>query len=82
MDRNQIYKQIVQLIAKQFDIKPDRINGKLNFKRDLDADSIDFVELVMNLEDHFGAKISDDDARKIQTVDEAVNYIAQHVQNN
>jgi len=50
----------------------------LNFQNDLDADSIDFVELVMDLEDTFGAEIPDDDAEKLQTVGEAVEYIKNH----
>ncbi|HAJ54730.1 MAG TPA: acyl carrier protein, partial [Lactobacillus sp.] len=50
----------------------------LNFKQDLDADSIDIVEFVLELEDAFGAEIPDDDAEKIQTVQDAVDYIKAH----
>ncbi|KRM57001.1 hypothetical protein FC30_GL000283 [Ligilactobacillus animalis KCTC 3501 = DSM 20602] len=49
-----------------------------NFKTDLDADSIDLVEFVLELEDTFGAEISDEDAEQIVTVKDAVDYIASH----
>lgn len=78
MDKKAIFKDISAMIAKQFDIDQSKVTGSLNFKKDLDADSIDFVEFVMNLQDKFGGQISDSDAQKIQTVDEAVDYIAGH----
>ena len=66
------------MISKRFSIDRDKITKDLNFQNDLDADSIDFVELVMDLEDIFGAEIPDDDAEKLQTVGEAVEYIKSH----
>ena len=51
---------------------------QINFKTDLDADSIDLVEFVLELEDAFGAEISDEDAEQITAVKDAVNYIASH----
>ncbi|MCC3238043.1 acyl carrier protein [Pediococcus acidilactici] len=56
----------------------DQITEKLNFKDDLNADSIDIVEFVLELEDTFGAEISDEDAEKLTTVADAVNYISEH----
>lgn len=56
----------------------DQITEKLNFKEDLNADSIDIVEFVLELEDTFGAEISDEDAEKLTTVADAVNYISEH----
>ena len=54
------------------------LTEQTNFKTDLDADSIDLVEFVLELEDAFGAEISDEDAEQIVTVKDAVDYIASH----
>lgn len=78
MSKEKIFKVIQTMIAKQFDVNKNKITPKLNFKKDLDADSIDFVEFVMALQDKFNATISDKDANKLKTVGEAVNYIASH----
>ncbi len=50
----------------------------MNLQTDLDADSIDFVEFVLELEDTFGSEISDEDAEKLSTVGEVVDYVAAH----
>ncbi|WP_198564500.1 acyl carrier protein, partial [Lactobacillus crispatus] len=49
-----------------------------NFMNDLDADSIDLVEFILQLEDEFGAEIPDDEAEKIKTIGDAVSYIKSH----
>jgi acyl carrier protein len=54
------------------------INEEANFQEDLDADSLDLVEMIMELEDQFGIKIPDEDAQKIQTVGQAVDYVTSH----
>lgn len=78
MTEEEIFNKIADMIADRFNIDRDKITKELNFRNDLDADSIDFVELVMDLEDTFGAEIPDDDAEKLQTVGEAVKYIEEH----
>ena len=55
-----------------------KITDELNLKTDLDADSIDFVEFVLELEDTFGEEIDDEDAEKLSTIGEVVDYIAEH----
>jgi acyl carrier protein len=55
-----------------------KITPEARFREDLEADSLDLVELIMAFEDKFGAEISDDDAQKITTVGEAVKYIDDH----
>ena len=55
-----------------------KITPEARFREDLEADSLDLVELIMAFEDKFGAEISDEDAQKITTVGEAVKYIDDH----
>ncbi len=71
-----IFNKIKELICEQFDIEPERITEETNFLQDLSADSLDFVELVMNIEDSFGLpEISEDEIRSIQTVGDLVDYV-------
>ena len=78
MTEEEIFNKIDDMIADRFEISRDKITNDLNFQNDLDADSIDFVEFVMDLEDAFGSEIPDEDAEKLQTVGEAVEYIQNH----
>lgn len=75
MDKQEVFNKIADLVADQFDVDRDKITGSLNFKQDLDADSIDFVEFVLDLEDTFNEEISDEDAEKLNTIDEAVDFV-------
>ncbi len=78
MDKKEIFNKIADLVADQFDIDRTKITGSLNFREDLDADSIDFVEFVLDLEDTFNAEISDEDAENLNTIDEVVDYVMAH----
>ncbi|GAF36738.1 acyl carrier protein [Lentilactobacillus farraginis] len=78
MDKKEVFNKIADLVADQFNIDREKITGSLNFRKDLDADSIDFVEFVLDLEDTFNAEISDEDAEKLNTIDEAVDYVMSH----
>ena len=78
MSKNQILEQVKDLMAQQFEIDPKEITLDTNFQEDLDADSIDLTEFILTLEDAFGKEIPDEDAVKIKTVSDAVNYIANH----
>lgn len=66
-----VQKIIVDLLA----IDPSRVTPEARFREDLEADSLDLVELIMEFEDEFGGEISDEDAQKITTVGEAVEFI-------
>ena len=66
------------MIAKQLNVDLDKVVDNAKFIEDLGADSLDNVELVMQLEDEFGVDISDSDAEKIITVKDAVDFILSH----
>ena len=76
--REEIYEQVKNVLVEQLGIDENEISEEASFQGDLDADSLDLVELIMELEDQFGVKISDEDAQGIQTVGQAVDFIQQH----
>lgn len=78
MSKEEIFNKIRDILADNFEVDKDKITDETNFTIDLDADSIDLVEFILQLEDEFGAEISDEDAEKIKTVGDAVNYVANH----
>ncbi len=72
---NEIFEQIKKITAEQLDIDESEITLDTAFIDDLDADSLDIVELMMSLEEEFDLEISEEDAEKIVTVNDAVSYI-------
>ncbi len=60
-------------------VDPERVSTTSRFREDLEADSLDLVELIMKFEEEFGGEISDEDAQKITTVGEAVQYLNEHL---
>ena len=78
MTEQEVFDKIVSLITDKFEVEPSTVTKETSFTKDLDADSIDLVEFVLELEDAFGSEIPDDDAEKITTVGEAVTYISSH----
>ncbi|ANV86919.1 acyl carrier protein [Picosynechococcus sp. PCC 7117] len=73
----EIFDKIKNIIVDQLDVDADSVSPESNFISDLDADSLDTVELVMAFEEEFDIDIPDDVAEKITTVGEAVNIIAE-----
>ena len=70
--------KVKKIIAKQLGVNEDQVVPAASFINDLGADSLDTVELVMALEEEFDIEIPDEDAEKIKTVSDAVNYIKGH----
>ncbi len=70
------YSKIKAIIVDTLAVEEDKITPEANFRDDLGADSLDLVELIMAFEDEFGARISDDDARSITTVQGAVDFVS------
>ena len=75
MSEQEVLDKVIQLISERFSVDVLKITRDTTFQEDLGADSLDVVELVMELEDTFGIQISDEDAEKIVTIGDAVNYI-------
>ncbi|MBL1211194.1 acyl carrier protein [Geminocystis sp. GBBB08] len=76
----EILKKVQEIVVEQLDVEIDRVTPEANFVNDLDADSLDVVELVMALEEAFEIEIGDEEAEKITTVGDAVNHIESKTQ--
>ena len=68
-------EKLIALIADTLSVDEENIKAETSLKEDLDADSLDFVELVMNIEEEFGVAIAEEDTAKIKTVQDIMNYL-------
>ena len=73
------FEQVKSIIVDLLAVDPDKVTMEARFREDLEADSLDLVEMIMEFEDEFGGEISDEDAQKITTVGDAVAYLEEHL---
>ncbi|MCL4466595.1 MAG: acyl carrier protein [Chloroflexi bacterium] len=73
-----VYERLRKIVAEQLGVDEEQIVPEASFVEDLNADSLDLVDLIMTLEEQFGMEIPDEDAEKIATVQDAMNYIEEH----
>ncbi|HET7171025.1 MAG TPA: acyl carrier protein [Gaiellales bacterium] len=78
MNREEALERVRGILVEQLGVDEEQVTEDASFQGDLDADSLDLVELIMELEDQFGLKISDEDAQQIATVGQAVDYVVSH----
>ncbi|MEE9192020.1 acyl carrier protein [Candidatus Aerophobetes bacterium] len=80
MTKDEILKKVKEITSEQLGVDEPQITPEAKFVEDLGADSLDTVELVMALEEEFDLEISDEDAEKLVTVQKAVDYIEDHLE--
>ncbi len=73
-----IEEKVIEIVSEQMGVDKSEITRETSFVNDLNADSLDTVELVMEFEDQFELSIPDEEAEKIQTVGQAIDYISEH----
>jgi acyl carrier protein len=78
MDEAKVFEQVKKVVVDQLGVSEDEVKKEASFVDDLGADSLDTVELVMALEEAFGMEIPDEEAEKIKTVGDTVNYVLSH----
>ena len=74
-----IEERVIEIVAEQMGADKTQVTRETSFVNDLGADSLDTVELVMEFEDEFDISIADEDAEKIQTVGQAIDYVEAHL---
>jgi len=75
MNKDEVFNLVRDHLAEELEVDPARIADGTRFKQDLDADSLDLYELVMELEDRYGVSVSEEQAARIETVGDAVSFV-------
>ena len=76
MNRDEVLTLVREHLAEELEVESEKIGEGTRFKEDLDADSLDLYELVMELEDTYGITVSEEEAAEIETVQQAVDFVA------
>ncbi len=79
MADNEVFEQVKAIIIEKLGADAAKVTPQARFREDLEADSLDLVELIMEFEEKFGGEISDEEAQKITTVGDAVSYLSTHM---
>jgi acyl carrier protein len=79
MERDEVMKLVRDHLSTELEVEPVRIQPETRFREDLDADSLDLYELVMELEDRYGIRVSEEEAARIETVGDAVDFVTDRV---
>ncbi len=79
MTKDEVFTKVKDIIIDQLGVEEALITMEANFRDNLEADSLDLVELIMAFEEEFGGEISDEESQKITSVGEAVNYLYSHL---
>ena len=79
MERDEVMKLVRDHLSGELEIEPARVQPETRFREDLDADSLDLYELVMELEDRYGIRVSEEEAARIETVGDAVDFVTDRV---
>ena len=79
MQMEEVMSRLKEIVVDRLNVEEDQIKPEASFVEDLGADSLDIVELIMGIEEEFDIEIPDEDAEKITTVQQAIDYIATHL---
>ena len=79
MSRDEVMAKVREHLAAELEVDASEIEEGTRFREDLDADSLDLYELVMELEDTYGISVPEEEAARIETVGQAVDFVLQHV---
>ena len=78
MSENVTFDRLRDIVSETLKVEKERVTPEASFQDDLKADSLDLVELIMAFEDEYGVEIPDEDAQKIRTVEQALEYVQSH----
>jgi acyl carrier protein len=78
MTKDEVLTLVREHLAEELEVDAAKIGEQTRFKEDLDADSLDLYELVMELEDRYGVAVSEEQATRIKTVGDAVDFVLEH----
>jgi acyl carrier protein len=79
MDRDEVLKLVRDHLVAELEVAPEKVTPETRFREDLDADSLDLYELLMELEDRYGIRVSEEEAAEIETVGDAVDFVTARV---